>query len=177
MKIIVAFLLCSFNVFAQDTYDLSREVHVNCYYNNDVKTPILIYDNINGKVVDTLYNSEDKNAWYKLTILESDYGWFKIKRLSTPTEQFNYENYWVKSQHFLVSVDSSSDNKNIYLYDLPSTKANKIHKLDDFQKVSVTEVDGNWSKVKFKVGKKEIEGWLGFEYQIANPWINTLKSD
>jgi hypothetical protein len=166
-------------LFGQEHQDVLQGAYTQCYYSKEAKSPILIYDAMNGTIVDTLHHIDD-NTWYKLTILESEYGWFKIKELRTwPTAETSnsYENYWIKNHNFLVSVDHSKDTKYVYLYDLPSKKANKIHKLDEFQKVSVTEVDGQWSKVRFKVGQKEIEGWMGLKYQIANPLITAIKSD
>lgn len=172
MKTIVVFLVCSLTAFSQD--------YVACYYNKDAKTPLLIYDQVNGKVVDTLYNVEDKSSWYTLSIAESEYGWFKIenlRRLPSSEKDYEYGNYWVKNINFLVNVDNDDLTHHVYLYDLPSTHANKIHQLDDTQKVSVTEVSGNWSKVKFKVAKKEIEGWLSFNDQCGYPWTSCLKYD
>lgn len=172
MKTIFVFLLCSLSAFSQS--------YVECYYSKEANNPILIFDQINGKVVDTLYNVDDKSSWYTLAIAESEYGWFKIRdlrRLPSSSKTYSYENYWVKNINFLVNVDNYDETHHVYLYDLPSTNANKIHKLDDFQKVSVTEVSGNWSKVKFKVGKKEIEGWLSYRDQCGYPWTTCPKYD
>ena len=165
-------------LFTKDEVQFKQPKYVECYYNKDVKNPILIYDNINGSVVDTLYNISDKNSWYKLTVLSSEYGWFKIKdlsRLPSSSKHYNYENYWVRNTDFLVDVDNYDDRHQVYIYDLPTLDSNKIHRLDNFQKVNIIEVDGLWAKVKFKVGKKQIQGWLGYKDQCGLPWTTCPK--
>ncbi|MGB3605536.1 hypothetical protein [Psychroserpens sp.] len=160
---------------AQNNPENQSEVYTRCYYDHKVKSPLLVYDAVDGHVIDTLYNSARNDAWLRLTILESDYGWFKIKELTiTPPSKSkeDYKDYWVKSENFIVFVDHKIDLNSLdvaYLYDLPSTQANRIHKLDQFQKVMVTEVTENWSRVKFEVDTNEIEGWLHLKHQISNP--------
>ncbi|WP_298901838.1 SH3 domain-containing protein [uncultured Psychroserpens sp.] len=178
MKTVLISILCCFSLLLTGESYAERSNYVECYYNKDVKKPLLIYDDINGKVVDSLYNINDKNAWYKLTILNSDYGWFKIKnisRLPSSKKQYNYENYWVKNVNFLIDVDNYDETHQVYIYDLPSLNSNKIHRLDNFQKVNVIEVDGLWAKVKFGVGKKQVTGWLGYKDQCGLPWTTCPK--
>ncbi|WP_298896339.1 hypothetical protein [uncultured Psychroserpens sp.] len=180
MKTIIISLLCCLSFLIHGDNNLLSNSYVECYYDKEVKRPILVYDSINGKIVDSLYNIDDKYAWYKLTILESEYGWFKIKKISRlPSSHidYNYENYWVKNIGFLINADNYSDKHHVYLYDLPSVTSNKIHRLDNFQKVNVIEVDDLWAKVKFTVGKKQIEGWLGYNDQCGLPWTTCPKSD
>lgn len=163
-------LCCSLISIAQ--HKTHSNDFVECYYDNTSSLPILIYDNINGKIVDSLYNQNNKSTWYKLAIAESNYGWFKIKnlqRLPDNYKDFDYENYWVKNDNFFVAIANYDPNSQVYIYDLPSTSSNRIHKLDNNQDVTITEISELWAKVKFRVGKKEIEGWLNHTYQCALP--------
>ncbi|WP_460218911.1 SH3 domain-containing protein [Psychroserpens sp. MEBiC05023] len=178
MKAILFLFLSSLSLFAQDKTKFHYLEVVESYYDNTTDRPIYIYDSTDGNIVDTLYNVDDKYAWYKIAISESDYGWFKIKniqRLPSSYKDFDYEDYWVRTSGFLININSYDDSHYVYIYDLPSTEANKIHKLDRFQRVYVTEIDGKWSKVKFKVGNKVVEGWLGFKDQCAYPWTTCPK--
>ncbi|WP_262732794.1 hypothetical protein [Gaetbulibacter sp. NE] len=180
MRSFILFLLCSFTLFAQDNDQMHYLEFVESYYNKESKQPIYIYDDIDGRIVDTLYNNESKYSWYKIAIIESSYGWFKIKniqRLPDAYKNYDYENHWVKSSGFLVSVDVYGDNHKVYLYDLASKTSNKIHKISNFQKVNIIEISDLWAKVSFNVGKKSVSGWLSFKDQCAYPWTTCPKYD
>lgn len=180
MKVVLLFLLFGINLFAQENDKFHYLEFVESYYKKDFKQPIYIYDDVNGKIVDTLYNNEAKSSWYKIAIIESEYGWFKIKniqRLPNMYKNYGYENYWVKTSGFLISVDIHSENHRVYLYDEPTKKSNRIHKIDSFQKVNIIETNDLWAKVNFVVGKKTVTGWLSFKDQCAYPWTTCLKYD
>lgn len=151
---------------------------VETFYNKESKQPLFVYDNVDGKIIDTLSNVEGENAYYKIAIIDSQYGWFKIKniqRLPALYENYGYENQWVRASNFMVHVANYDENTRVYLYDLPSMKANRIHKLDNFQKVNVVEISDRWAKVYLGIGKKRIEGWLDFKDQCAYPWTTCPK--
>lgn len=179
MKGILFFLLlCSANLFAQDSNKLHYLDFVESYYDRETKKPLYIYDNINGKIVDTLVSTESKNSWYKIAILESDYGWFKIKniqRIPDVYKNYGYENYWVKASNFLITINSYNENRRVYLYDEPTKASNKIHKTDSFQLVNIIETSELWAKVSFVVGKKTVTGWLNYQDQCAYPWTTCPK--
>ncbi|GFZ85179.1 hypothetical protein GCM10011531_15290 [Aquaticitalea lipolytica] len=180
MRTILVLLLSSLNLIAQDNDKIHYLDFVESYYSKETETPILIYDAINGKVVDSLYNVPSKYSWYKIAIIESEYGWFKIKniqRLPDSYKNYNYENYWVKTSNFLISVDIFGENHIVYLYDEPTKKSNRIHKIDNFQQVNVIETKDLWSMVSFMVGKKKVTGWLSFKDQCAYPWTTCPKYD
>jgi len=179
-RVFLFLLLCAFNTFAQDKEKLHYLDYVESYYSKDTKKPLYIYDGINGKVVDTLINIEAKNSWYKIAIIDSEYGWFQIKniqRLPNAYKNYDYKNHWVRTSGFLISVDNYGDNQRVYLYDEASETANKIHKIDNFQRVNVIETRDLWAKVSFMVGKKTVTGWLSFKDQCAYPWTTCPKYD
>lgn len=178
MRVFVLFLFISCNLFAQDNTKFHYGNLVEAYYAKESTKPLYIYDSVNGKIVDTLKNIENTNAWYKIAILDSEYGWFKIKNIQRLPEShidFGYENHWVRTTDFLTTVDNYDDNHIVYLYDQPSKKSNRIHKLDHFQIVSVIETNALWSNVTFMVGKKRVNGWLHFKDQCAYPWTTCPK--
>lgn len=163
-------LCCCFSGMAQDK--TTNNEFVKCYYNLSSHEPIQIYDAIDGKIVKSFYNQNSTNSWYKLAFSESDYGWFKIKRIESFPDNFlnsDYQNYWVKSKDFFITIRNHSGNTQVYIYDLPTTSSNRIHKLDPAQEVEIIEISELWTKIKLTVGKKDIEGWLPFKNQCANP--------
>ena len=173
MKFLLLLFLCSLNLFAQEGDKIHYENLVEAYYDNNTKRPLYIYDSVNGTIVDTLKPIEAKNSWYKIAIIDSEYGWFKIKniqRLPNLHTNYGYENHWVKTSDFLISVDSFNENHRVYLYDEPTDKSNKIHKIDSWQSVHIIETSDLWTMVSFKVGKKRVNGWLNFKDQCAYPW-------
>ncbi|WP_299336553.1 hypothetical protein [uncultured Psychroserpens sp.] len=178
MKVVFVFLISCFSLLAQDQVQFHYTNLVESYYDKTNAKPIFIYNAKNGKIVDTLSNVEDKNSWYKIAILDSEYGWFKIKniqRLPSSFKDFDYEDHWVKTQGFLIAVDNYDVNHHVYLYDEPTKYSNKIHKVDNFQLVAVAETTDLWAKVSFMVGKEKVEGWLSFEDQCAYPWTTCPK--
>ncbi|WP_323788943.1 SH3 domain-containing protein [Psychroserpens sp.] len=165
---------------AQDKTEIHYKDLVESYYDKRSKTPLFIYDSFNGKIIDTLYNVEDKKSWYKIAITDSEYGWFKIKniqRLPNAYINYGYENRWVKTTNFLITVDDFDESHNIYLYDQPTIESNKIHKVDSNQTAKIIETSGLWVKIRFKVDKKFVEGWLSFKNQCAHPWTTCPETD
>lgn len=172
-------MVFSLSLSAQKKGDkLHYENHVEAYYNKDSNLPIYIYESINGKIIDTLSNIDNKYSWYKIAILSSEYGWFKIKniqRLPDDYKNFGYENHWVKTTGFLISVDKFGPSHRVYLYDAPSMASNRIHTIDDFHAVNVIETNDLWALVNLKAGKKIVSGWLNFKNQCAFPWTTCPK--
>lgn len=176
MRSLLLILCFSPALFAQlqkQSSNINFDQHVEAYYDNTIDRPVYIYDQINGKIIDTLKNTNNKNSWYKIAIAESEYGWFKIKniqRLPDQYKNFGYENHWVKASNFMISIDVFSPISNVYIYDQASEKSNRIHRIDSFQVAEITETNDLWALIHFKVGKKTVSGWLGFKHQCALPW-------
>ncbi len=167
MRFFFVIACCSFFCFAQNKeHDVNA---VKCFYENKAK-PIFIFNKKNGSIVDTLQNAKEENTWYKLTITESDYGWFKIntiERIPNKNKEHHYKNFWVRNSDFNLYV-KNEDEDHAYIYDLPTTSSNRIHKLDNGQKVQVTEISELWAKIVLIIGEKKVAGWLPYKDQCAN---------
>lgn len=180
MKVLLLLCLWSLNLFAQENDEIHYAILVEAYYDKETKKPLYIYDSINGSIVDTLINIEADNSWYKIAILNSEYGWFKIKniqRVPNSYRNYGYENYWVKTSDFLITVASFDENHNIYLYEEPNIASNKIHKIDSAKSIHILETSDLWAMVSFVVGKKTVHGWLNYKYHCAYPWTTCTKPD
>jgi len=174
LKFYLLLLFCSLNLLAQDSKQVSSVDLVEAYYDSKATEPLYIYDSINGQIVDTLKTNVMVDSWYKIAIVSSEYGWFKIKniqQLPSTKPNYIYENYWVRNSNFLISAKNSKEAISIYLYDQPDLESNKIHKLDRFQIMHIIETNDLWAMVRFKIGKKIINGWLNFKNQCANPLV------
>ena len=173
MKCIVFLLFFSLNLFAQEGHKIHYSNLVEAYYDKETKQPLYIYDTINGNIVDTLQNIEAENSWYKIAIIDNKYGWFKIKnvqRLPNAYKNYGYENLWVKTSNFLISVYVFEENHIVYLYDGPTNESNKIHKIEGIQPVHVLETNDLWAMVSFMIGEKTVKGWLNYKDQCACSW-------
>ncbi|WP_040281828.1 hypothetical protein [Psychroserpens damuponensis] len=178
MRRFIFIFFISYNLAAQENTKHHYLDFVEAYHHKESKVPLYVYDQINGNIVDTLQPIENALDYYKIAIISSEYGWFKIKniqKLPNTLKDYGYENHWVTSKNFIIHVDNYDENHQVYLYDLPSKKANKIHKVNNYQITSVIEISDLWAKVQFQVGKKTIEGWLYFKDQCAYPWTVCLK--
>ncbi|WP_296384049.1 hypothetical protein [Winogradskyella sp.] len=161
MKTVLVFLICGLSLCIIDKQNLNKTKHVECYYKSEINSPILIHDAVDGKIIDSLTLKSAMKESNRFEILESEYGWFKLKPYSV--EQRNFDNFWVKSNGFFFKAKSIKEDVWMYLYDLPTKQSNRIHRLDNHQEVEVTEVSTLWVKVKFKIGNKRVEGWLPHE--------------
>lgn len=180
MKILLLLFFCTANLFAQKSDEIHYDQLVEAFYDQETKKPLYVYDSINGTIVDTLMNSDSENSWYKIAILSSDYGWFKIKniqRLPNSYKNYGYENHWVKTSDFLITVASFDENHSIYIYEEPTIKSNKIHKIDSAKSIHIIETSDLWAMVSFVVGKKTVNGWLSYKYHCAYPWTTCTKYD
>ncbi len=75
----ILIFLYSCNLFAQDIDKTHNADLVEAYYDTESENPLYIYDGVNGNIVDTLKTIEAGDSWYKIAIINSEYGWFKIK--------------------------------------------------------------------------------------------------
>ena len=165
---------------AQDALKMHFNTVVEAFYYKESSRPLFIYDTVDGNILDTLYNNTADHSWYKIAIIESEYGWFKIQnicRLPNAYINYNYDNHWIKSAGFFIQARSTDKNHSIYLYEEASKMSNRIHKVDNCQVASIIETTDLWAKIIFTVDDKRVEGWLSFEDQFANPWKTCLKYD
>lgn len=170
MKFHLLLLFCSLNLIAQESDKTHNTNFVEAFYDKETKLPLYIYESINGNIVDTLTNVKAKNSWYKIAIVDSEYGWFKIKNVHRGPNVFKnygYKNYWVKTSNFFISVDVLDENHRVYLYDEATYGSNRIHKIDNSKPVHIIETSGLWAMVTLKVGKKTVKGWLSFKDQCG----------
>lgn len=77
--ILTLIILTSINLSAQKGSEIFFADFVECYYSNKETEPILIYENLNGKVIAELKPLTELNCWYKFSISESKDGWLKIE--------------------------------------------------------------------------------------------------
>jgi len=173
MKLIVLCVIFSLSGYAQNAKSSQfYSDYVECYYNTSITQPLYIYDSVNGRIIDSIYNSKNNHSWLKLAITESDFGWLKIKNLQRfpeAQEIRNYENYWVKNADILLTVDNDDQDHTVYLYEYASLASNKLHKVEDFQTFNLIEITDLWAKVYVMVENKQVRGWLPYSDQNANP--------
>jgi len=163
MKVLLVCFLFSFGLCAQDDENVFNSLMVECYYKSETNSPIVIYDAVDGDVVDSLTISNTAKS-YKLKIIEGDYGWFQIQSIvndkSSSFQELHYESYWIKNKGLFLKVKNADENTGMYLYDKPTQEANRIHLLENAQEAEITEVSGLWAKVKFIIDNTPVEGWL-----------------
>lgn len=146
---------------------------VECYYPNDIG-PLVIYQGINGKAIDTLEN-DSKRCYYKMAIQTSKEGWLQIENLlripdcdqnHVNEDIYQYKNRWVKSDAFLINLPEGG----AYLFMEPN-KASPYIRVEKFARGSVVEVKGVWAKVRITdENNQPIEGWLKRSDQCAFPF-------
>lgn len=148
---------------------------VECYYPNDLTTPLYIYDKIYGEIVDSLFNGNEYQ-WYKLAIRHSapDH-WFCIEHLiqapSHPVTEFiKYEGSWVHSTDLRINSHElfSDDLTSFYSQPCDSSKIAFSHQ--GFFTMNLIEVDNRWAKVQVE----ENIGWLPIANQCGVPWTTCV---
>jgi hypothetical protein len=144
---------------------------VSCYYDKTVKEPLVIYDGIQGNVIDSLYNTGKRYSWYNLLVSESKGCWFKVDSLffgPAFVNNVSHKNCWVKSGSIKVGLWQMQTIGKLYV----EPKLNS--KFVDFEVNNafgyVQQVENGWAEVTVPLGNKMYRGWVPRNQQCGWPW-------
>ncbi len=183
--ILTLIILTSINLSAQKSSEIFFGDFVECYYSNKETEPILIYENLNGKVIAELKPLTELNCWYKFSISESKDGWLKIENIivlpSCRENELNknielYKGRWILASKMRINIsDLDVEPKNgVKFYKKPDLTSDLAHQSGKFLETELIEINGLWAKVSFEVNGIEVIGWLQRKDQCAYPWTSCL---
>ena len=185
MKKSILIILISFNLLAQKRTEIFFNDFVECYYPNNLKKSIPIYNSVNGELVAELKVLTESHCWYKFAISESKDGWLKIENIivlpACEKNELNkdigkYKGKWVLSKNMAIDLPYNGFGKNTFIeykfYDKPYEDSKIIFKTKKPIRTYLVDVFGTWAKLKFKIEGKEYIGWLERKYQCPYPWTN-----
>jgi len=177
-KLSLIFLLCliTFGGYPQSAFKIHSPEFVECYYPNEIQSPLAIYDGMLGNPIDSLKNIH-KFCWYKLAIQSSENGWFKIENLMIipgcedhpNNKDINrYKDKWVKSEDLLINLPEFGTD----LYKEANLNSELI-RVNKFAKGILLEVKGQWAKVRIDMADENtLEAWLKRSDQCALPYTS-----
>lgn len=148
---------------------------VECYYPNELKSPLYIYDSYQGEIIDTLENQHNRQ-WYKLALRQSKPdNWFELEHLlSCPTEPVReylaYEGAWVCTAELTVRTGEMMNGYTFNLYSEPDENSAVSYVVTEYTQAKIMAVDGMWAKVKFDAAVGLQIGWMSRWNQCGVPW-------
>jgi len=156
---------------------------VECYYSDKETEPILIYENLNGEVIEELKPLTELNCWYKFSISESKDGWLKIENItvlpSCSKNELNknielFKGKWILASTMKINIaDLDVEPKNgVKFYKRPDLTSDIAYQSGKFLETELIEINGLWAKVSFLVNGNRIIGWLQRKDQCAYPWTS-----
>ncbi|MEP5602978.1 MAG: hypothetical protein ABJL44_18345 [Algibacter sp.] len=181
--ILTLIILTSINLSAQKSSEIFFSDFVECYYSNKETEPILIYENLNEKVIAELRPLKELNCWYKFSISESKDGWLKIENiivlLSCRENELNknielYKGKWILASKMKINIsDLDVEPKNgVKFYKKPDLTSDLAYQSGKFLETELIEINGLWAKVSFEVNGIKVIGWLQRKDQCAYPWTS-----
>ncbi|WP_121667986.1 hypothetical protein [Mesonia aquimarina] len=182
-RIFILILSISVNLSAQKNTKSLFGNFVECYYSEKETEPILIYENLNGKVIAELETLKESNCWYKFSILESKNGWLKIENITilpscrenTLNKNFElYKGKWILANKMKINIsDLDVESKNgVKFFKKPDLNSELAYQSGKFLETELIETNGLWAKVSFIINGNKIVGWLQRKDQCAYPWTS-----
>ena len=181
--ILIITLLTSINLSAQKSSGIFFGGFVECYYSEKETEPIVIYENLNGKVIAELEPLKESNCWYKFSISESKNGWLKIENItilpSCRENELNknielYKGKWILAKKMKINIsDLNVEPKSgVKFFKKPDLSSDLAYQSGEFLETELIEINGLWAKVSFVINGNKIIGWLQRKDQCAYPWTS-----
>jgi hypothetical protein len=181
--ILIIILLTSINLSAQKSSGIFFGGFVECYYSEKETEHILIFENLNGKVIAELEPLKESNCWYKFSISESKNGWLKIENITiVPSCRENelnknielYKGKWILAKKMKINIsDLDVEPKNgVKFFKKPDLSSDLAYQSGEFLETELIEINGLWAKVSFVINGNKIIGWLQRKDQCAYPWTS-----
>jgi hypothetical protein len=182
-SILILILLISINLSAQKSSGIFFGDFVECYYSEKQTESILIYENLNGKIIAELEPLKEPNCWYKFSISESKNGWLKIENVtilpSCSENELNknielYKGNWILATKMKISIaDLDVEPENgVKFFKKPDLNSDLVYQSGEFLETELIEINGLWAKVFFIINGNKIIGWLQRKDQCAYPWTS-----
>uniref|UniRef100_UPI0040471084 hypothetical protein n=1 Tax=Flavobacterium sp. TaxID=239 RepID=UPI0040471084 len=181
--ILILIIFISINLSAQKGSEIFFDEFVECYYSNKETEPILIYENLNGKIISELKPLTELNCWYKFSISESKNGWLKIENIIVlPNCKENelkknielYKGKWILASKMKINIsDLDVEPKNgVKFFNKPNLTSDLSYQSGKFLETELIEINGLWARVSFEVNEKKVIGCLQRKDQCAYPWTS-----
>jgi hypothetical protein len=182
VTILILLILTATISLSQENNKIFYDDYIECFFDNNSKQALLVYDSINGNLIKslTIDRRKQKYSWYKIALQETIDGWAKIENIMIapiPTDSINNElrvlkDKWIKIENlkFNTTEVSISDSLFIPFYTEPDVNSELTCKSGIFLKLTLIETKGFWSKVSFELDGTNYSAWIAKEYYCAYPW-------
>lgn len=145
----------------------------NCggFVNWEQKVSVRLFDQPNGKVIDTLSANIKMENFLVFAIIDTANNWFKVEIGKAINSKSKIG--WIKKGNYLGTFASNYvDGDTLFLYTKPtfnSTPADTLTKWNP-NIYQITGCSGEWVKVRLTTSNKTLEGWLAPDKQCPNPY-------
>jgi len=128
---------------------------------------ITVFDSI-GQVIKTIKNDIENENVVMFQLLEKNDSMFHVIAYWSLDLKFLVDGWIYKKNH--LRIFSASYNQDFILYEMPYTRENIVITENKYnpKMYEVIDFEGNWLKIKTKVGDKICQGWMPPEMQCSN---------
>lgn len=128
---------------------------------------ITVFDSI-GQVIKTIKNDIENENVVMFQLLEKNDSMFHVIAYWSLDLKFLVDGWIYKKNH--LRIFSASYNQDFILYEMPYIRENIVITENKYnpKMYEVIDFEGNWLKIKTKVGDKICQGWMPPEMQCSN---------
>lgn len=149
----------------------NKEV-VQCYVSNSEENRLLVYDAIDGNLIEELKpieNGAKDFCWYQFDVAQFKQGYFKIENVQVvPCSRYELAEYngsWLKANGILktdvqIYPSSTGETHQVPIYSKPRTNSSVKLFLKEYVQARLLDVSGSWAKISFESQNKTFEGWV-----------------
>lgn len=127
---------------------------------------VKLYDEINGKIINTIRNNYEEEIFYSIEIYEQNGHWFNI-RAEAMGESFSG---WIKNKSYLATY-SRNYTDTLFVY-LDANKKDTVCSISDYftSPMMIMECKKDWVKVEIKDNDLSCKGWVLQSMTCASPY-------
>lgn len=129
---------------------------------------VLIYDSINGNIIDSVSNNYELEEFNSISIYEQRNNWFKIKIQSIEDETMG----WIKQEADIIGVYAANYTGELNLFSTNSKNSSIIHVFTSYftEPMIIVGCSPDWVKIKLFKDEKLYEGWVMKSQTCPSPY-------
>lgn len=163
-------------IFLLSLFAWSQGITQNCNCKGLVdwnySNTILLYDKIDGLIIDTLMNDKENENSLVFVIIEDGKKYFKVD-IGLSQDEI-WKTGWIKKGNYLGTYARNYSTEKLILYSKPNLKSKPKTVIKEYYEgiYEITKCSGEWVEVKVTINSKQFNGWLERKMQCPNPYTN-----
>lgn len=164
----------TYNIQQTDTLqyiDPADTNYLTVFLNIDFAGTVNVFDNPNGNIIKSVKNDNDGEDIVMFNLLQKQDSMYYVIAYNGGTNQILAKG-WISQNTNLGVYSAAYGDLPCFLYKTPFNRKQIVieEKVYNSNMYEVLDFEGEWLKVKIKVGNKFYIGWMPPEMQCANPY-------